>query len=88
MPDVCHYKDGNGVRKVYAVYFQDENNVNYKVEWEPKADQSGIADIITDSENAPAEWFNLQGIRVSGENLTPGIYVKRQGSKTVKVLVK
>lgn len=88
MPDVCHYKNGDGVRKVYAVYFQDENNVNYKIEWEPKADQSGIADVITDSENAPVEWFNLQGIRVSGENLAPGIYVKRQGSKTVKVLVK
>lgn len=52
----------------------------------PKS-ESGIADVIAD-EDAPAEWFNLQGVRVSGDNLAPGIYIKRQGSKAVKVLVK
>lgn len=88
MPDVCHYKDGDKTRKVYNIYFRSENGANYRITWESKADQSGIADVITDSENAPAEWFTLQGVRVSGENLAPGIYIKRQGSKTVKVLVK
>lgn len=49
--------------------------------------ESGIQDVVVD-ENAPVEWFNLQGVRVNGENLTPGIYIKRQGSKAVKVLVR
>ena len=87
MPDVCHYKDGDNVRKVYNVYFQGENK-NYCLTWEVKGDESGISDIVSDGDNAPAEWFNLQGVRVSGDNLAPGIYIKRQGSKTVKVLVK
>lgn len=50
-------------------------------------DLSGIADIETD-EQAPAEYFNLQGVRVDSENLTPGIYIRRQGSKTAKVLIR
>ena len=47
--------------------------------------KSGIADIEAD-ENAPVEYFNLQGIRV--ENPAAGIYIRRQGSKVTKVLVK
>jgi len=37
--------------------------------------------------NAPVEYFNLQGMRVSGK-LVPGVYIVRQGSKVRKVLVK
>lgn len=39
-----------------------------------------------ESENAPAEYFNLQGIRV--ENPENGIFIRRQGGKTVKVIIK
>lgn len=46
---------------------------------------SGIADIVTD-ENAPVEYFNLQGVRV--ENPANGLYIKRQGSQVSKVIVK
>ena len=49
---------------------------------------SGIDEIGTDNSNEPVEFFNLQGIRVPAENLIPGIYIRRQGSETVKVLVK
>ena len=38
--------------------------------------------------NAPAEYFNLQGIKVSADNLTPGIYIRRTGNKAEKILVK
>lgn len=48
-------------------------------------DFSGILDIEADS-NAPVEYFNLQGIRV--DNPTPGLYIRRQGTKTEKVIVK
>ncbi|MBP2690697.1 MAG: hypothetical protein J6B44_02595 [Muribaculaceae bacterium] len=47
---------------------------------------SGIYDIIADDENAPVEYFNIQGIRV--DNPDNGIYIRRQGSKVSKVLVK
>ncbi|MCM1484430.1 MAG: hypothetical protein NC043_08835 [Muribaculaceae bacterium] len=36
-------------------------------------------------ENAPVEYYNLQGIRVS--NPTSGIYIRRQGSKSTKVIL-
>lgn len=43
------------------------------------------ADTTTD---APAEYFNLQGIRVAADQLVPGIYIERQGNTTRKILVK
>ncbi len=46
---------------------------------------SAITDITVD-ENAPVEYFNLQGIRV--DNPENGLYIKRQGNNVTKVLVK
>ena len=46
---------------------------------------TGIADIVAD-ENAPVEYFNLQGIRV--DNPENGLYIRRQGNKVTKVIVK
>lgn len=51
------------------------------------ADQSGITDVEADSD-VPAEYFNLQGMPVDGDNLAPGVYIRRQGSKVSKILVK
>jgi hypothetical protein len=48
-------------------------------------------DAITETEvsaDAPAEYFNLQGMAVKADNLTPGLYIVHQGAKTAKVLVK
>lgn len=49
--------------------------------------QSGISDVEVDEE-APVEYFNLQGMPVSADNLTPGVYIRRQGSKVAKILVR
>lgn len=50
---------------------------------------SAIDSVISDADaNAPAEFYNLQGVKVGASNLAPGVYVVRQGSKTYKVLVK
>lgn len=49
-------------------------------------DPSGITDITAD-EDAPVEFFNLQGVRVNGE-LTTGLYIRRQGSSASKFVVK
>ena len=47
---------------------------------------TGIAEIEL-GEEAPAEYYNLQGVRMDGE-LTPGLYIRRQGNKATKVIVK
>ena len=48
---------------------------------------AGILDVVVDS-NAPARYFNLQGIEVPASALTPGVYIRLQGEKSTKVLVK
>lgn len=40
------------------------------------------------AENAPAEIFNLQGVRVAADTLTPGFYIVRRGTKAETVIVK
>ena len=52
------------------------------VPYEGKVD--GIADVATDA--APVEYYNLQGVRV--RNPSNGVYLRRQGSVTRKVMVK
>lgn len=46
---------------------------------------AGIEDITVDN-NAPVEYYNLQGMRV--ENPENGIFIRRQGNKATKILVK
>lgn len=46
---------------------------------------AGVADIIVD-ENAPVEYYDLRGVRVA--NPENGLYIRRQGNKVTKVLVK
>lgn len=54
-------------------------------------DPSGIDEIVIDEEaedvDAPAEYFNLHGVRVNAESLTPGIYIVRKGGKVRKVAI-
>ena len=51
---------------------------------------SGIEDIQIEAVTpmAPIEYYNLQGVKVDAENLTPGFYITCQGSKISKVLIK
>ena len=49
------------------------------------SDPTGIDDIEADN-NAPVEYFNLQGVRVSNpENC---LFIRRQGNKFTKVILK
>ena len=49
---------------------------------------TGINEISANDPNAPVEYFNLQGIRVNSNDLTPGIYIRRQGKIAEKVIIK
>ena len=62
--------------------------------WHPWTDQkllvlgggAGVDNVVVDEQNnAPVEYFNLQGVRV--ENPTRGLYIKRQGNKATKVIL-
>lgn len=47
---------------------------------------TAIADLKADS-TAPVRYFNLQGVEMTG-HLTPGLYIRQQGPRTAKVIVK
>ncbi len=49
---------------------------------------AAIDDITVDNSNAPVEYYNLQGMRVNASNLTPGIYIRRQGTEVTKIYVR
>lgn len=50
---------------------------------------TGVDDITAgEATDAPVEYYNLQGIRTASSDLTPGIYLKRQGNTVTKVIVK
>jgi hypothetical protein len=48
---------------------------------------AGISDITINSD-APATYYNLNGIRVDANSLVPGIYIRHQGTTTTKVVIK
>ena len=51
--------------------------------------KDAISDIINiEDASADAEYYNLQGVRVAADNLTTGVYIRRQGNKAEKVYVK
>ncbi|MDE6072895.1 MAG: hypothetical protein K2G53_10155 [Muribaculaceae bacterium] len=50
-------------------------------------DGSGVNE-ISDNSNAPVFYYDLTGAKRNADNLAPGVYVMRQGSKTSKIIVK
>lgn len=52
----------------------------------PVSGQNGIEDVIMGDEDAPVEYYNLQGVRVM--NPTAGLYIVKQGSKVSKAIIR
>lgn len=49
---------------------------------------SSVANIAIDAASDDYEYFNLNGMRIKAENLTPGLYIRRAGSRAEKVIIK
>ncbi len=63
-----------------------ENITVTKIDLVPEKEPTVGIDNVAIDENAPVEYYNLQGVKVA--NPANGIYVVRQGNKVSKVLVK
>lgn len=48
---------------------------------------AGADDVFAESASTPGEWFTLEGIRLPARPDVPGLYIVRNGSKTVKVRI-
>lgn len=49
---------------------------------------NGIENVTDEASEAPAEYYTIDGYRVSNPEATPGLYIVRRGNETSKVLVK
>lgn len=84
-------RDNNGSYEVYAIA-QEHPAVSTPALASDliKGKTSLIESITEDGDNvdAPVVYYNLQGIQMSADNLTPGVYVRVQGDKATKVIIK
>ncbi|MDE7153161.1 MAG: carboxypeptidase-like regulatory domain-containing protein [Muribaculaceae bacterium] len=83
------YERENGGYHVYALV-RKSPVVNTPSFIELTGHQSGVDNVAVDMEETEgaAEYWNLQGVKVNADNLTPGIYIRRQGAKTEKVVIR
>ena len=80
----CEWSPRSGVNVHHSnLELLTTNCLNYLA----PASTDGVADVEVATGEA-AEYFNLQGMRVDADALTPGLYIKRQGNNSTKVLVK
>lgn len=80
----------NGNNKCYknsdtSANLANPNGMVMKLTFTKDTHTSGIEDIDAADENTPAEYYNLQGVRI--ENPTAGLYICRKGGKTSKVVL-
>ncbi len=76
--------DENGKEGAYIFTYKAGNGFARFLLAEPGF-TAGVEDAIVSDENAPVEYFNLQGIRVA--NPENGVYIRRQGAKATKVVL-
>lgn len=74
----------------YVRAYQKKGQLNYYSTADGNV--SGIEDVtvgaVGSDTDAPVEFYTLQGVRVNPDNLAPGIYIRRQGSASSKVLIR
>ncbi len=49
---------------------------------------SGISAVESDDASQAPEYFNLQGMKVNADALTSGLYIRRQGTRAEKILIR
>ncbi len=74
---------GDGVTNVY-IYSPGNGLAAYAI----TDKNAGVNDITVDTTDAPVEYYTLQGIRVNADALTPGLYIRRQGTRATKLLIR
>lgn len=85
---------GKAAMKIHVKWLQsgdpnDETDaLPIEVEFNGLRDVTGIDKIEADNTDKPVEYYNLQGIRFSADQLRPGIYIRRQGTEVSKILIK
>lgn len=74
----------------YKWYAQTDDPCSFAIAPKIKFIDGGdsIDAVEADNSDAPAEYYNLQGVRVDSRNLAPGIYIVRRGNVASKQYVR
>lgn len=82
--------EGKPNMTIDVIWHFDGSDIPINVYFAHSFDSSAIGGIESDviDENAPVEYYNIQGVKVNGDNLAPGFYIVRQGKKVSKIFVK
>ncbi|MDE5942326.1 MAG: hypothetical protein K2H14_09470 [Muribaculaceae bacterium] len=87
---VLEYDPTHGYPLSYTVSFfnpdTEEDDLSHKVIFSDYTDVASIRTPQADSQASTPVYYNLQGIKV--ENPAPGIYIRRQGQETSKVIIR
>ena len=91
---VAKESDENGKEAAYILTYKNFNGLGlycvaedgFGDTWPTAPDGAGIEGVEMDEVDGEVEYFNLQGVKVA--NPENGLYIKKQGSKASKVLVK
>jgi hypothetical protein len=68
----------------YAYFYASNDGRYFQINLN---EESAVSDITVDeTSDAPVEYYNLQGVRVA--NPQGGLFIKRQGNKASKVIIK
>ncbi|MDE5807025.1 MAG: hypothetical protein K2H76_02845, partial [Muribaculaceae bacterium] len=78
---------GGGIRAQFGLntHWTAENGSSVDMTAKIALNLAGVNDVVADDANAPVKYFNLQGMEVANPEAGQ-IVIKKQGSKTVKVV--
>lgn len=80
---------GNGIPKVtYTAATGCETQAVYRMWVYLKGDGSGVDAVAADADTADVEYYDFMGVRVDPANLGSGMYIRRQGVRSDKILVR
>ena len=78
-------KNDKGVPNTKDLWMDLDNVRIYSAEGDEET-PSAVNEVEID-ENAPVEYYNLQGVRVNAASDMKGIYIRKQGNKSTKVVL-
>lgn len=90
----AYEKDGTLTAKIAVVWLIEDTDegetmpIDVTFNGTGEALPASISGITADNSDAPVEYYNLNGMRVNADNLDNGIYIRRQGTETTKVIIR
>ncbi len=87
--DIAKLKEGTTYYIIARASYRNAEGAAKDTDWTPvisatyKGEGSGVDDIFVDSNNAPAKFYNLQGVEIAKPE--SGVYIRVQDGKAMKV---